>query len=334
MSRSRSRLLLSTTVLVSLALALGTVEVFLRATGQQPWSTVDRFPQQPVMHEPDAVLGWRAKPGVYRFPGYVADAPPIRITVWSDGRRASAPEPLPQARRVVFVGDSLTQGWAVSDDETFVWKMQQRFPTVELLNFGTGGYSTYQALLLLTRVLETEPPPALVVYGFADFHELRNVGALLWMRDLARHARTGQVALPYCTLDPTGALVRHAPESYPLWPLREHSAAVTLAAEGYARWLARDRTQGRSVTDQLLAELDRVTREHGGRLLVAVLFAPDSAATDYASSLTTRGTSVVDCRVPITADLLVPGEGHPSGKLHDAWADCIGRALSSLLPPS
>ena len=38
-----------------------------------------------------------------------------------------------------------TQGWAIDDNETYPWKLQKRYPSLNVLNYGTGGYGSYQS---------------------------------------------------------------------------------------------------------------------------------------------------------------------------------------------
>src|SRR5262249_12408647 len=60
----------------------------------------------------------------------------------------------PGAPTALFIGCSFTQGWAISDQETFPWGVQEHFPAARVLNAGTAGYGTYQSLLGLS-----EPSP-------------------------------------------------------------------------------------------------------------------------------------------------------------------------------
>ena len=48
---------------------------------------------------------------------------------------------------------------------------------------------------------------------------------------------------------------------------------------------------------------------------------------DYAPFLRASGVGVVNCSRPMTLDLVIPGEGHPNGKLNALWADCVSRRL-------
>ena len=315
-------------------LALLAGEALLRWRGYRPWQPLV-FANEPVVFRPDPVLGWRTAPGVYRYRGYAPDAGMITLTIWPDGSHATAPGPLAGPPAAVFVGDSFTQGWAVSDAETFVWRLQERFPGVRLGNYGAGGYNTYQSLLLLEEILRTVHP-AVVVYGFDSALEERNVGSPEWLRTLALTARRGHLAVPFCLLAPAGSLACRTPEAYPSWPLRRQLATVAFLEERYAGLNPAGRhSHEREVSELLMEELQRTSAAHGATLLVVFLMMtePDGQAY-YATALGRRGVPVTDCNHRLTAEFTVPGEGHPNARLHDLWAACIERALGPLLPPA
>ena len=130
MSPSVGRAILS---IGSLGLVLFAAEIALRLLDLGPWSSFAQDAAEPTMNEPDPVLGWRPRSGKYEYPGYVAGEPSIRLTFLEDGRRLSeSPELTGQrgalasgARPVILLlGGSYTLGWAISDEETYAWKLQ------------------------------------------------------------------------------------------------------------------------------------------------------------------------------------------------------------------
>src|SRR5262249_40029665 len=155
----------------------------------------------------------------------------------------------------------------------------------------------------------------LVLYGFIEPHELRNIGHPLWLQLQAVHSRTGSVATPYCTLDGRGELVRHPPERYPQWPLRESLATVTFLEGAYADFTGRARAkQGRAVTQRLMLEMNHLSAAHGARFAVVLLHLDTPAAKDdYTAFLGRNGIDVIDCAYPLTPAMLVPRESHPNG---------------------
>jgi len=86
------------------------------------------------------------------------------------GRETDIPKP-PGRFRIVTIGDSLTLGWGVADNETFSARLEQflhkSFPqrNVDVVNLGVGGYDTRQEVTLLRRHVN-ELEPDLVLVGF------------------------------------------------------------------------------------------------------------------------------------------------------------------------
>ena len=82
--------------------------------------------------------------------------------------------------------------------------------------------------------------------------------------------------------------------------------------------------QRREATDRLLLELQRVTRDHGSRLLVAILESRDETKGHVMAFTAQKGIEAVDCTVPNQDELQVPGYSHPDRRINAHWAQCIG----------
>jgi hypothetical protein len=320
--------LVAATALVAVALGLALGEALLRAAGRGPWRRPELPGFEPVMHEPDAELGWRNRPGAYAYPGYTPGAPEVRVTYLPDGSRATGFRGDASANEVWLVGDSFMQGWGLSDDETLAWRLQERQPRLRFVNFGTGGYGTWQSLLRLERALEERAPPRLVVYGFIPVHEERNVASAGWLREQASAARSAMIAVPFATLAGDGSLVRHPPRAYPRWPLDERSALVAFAQDLFVRAGAwRRSAEPQRTTQAMLREMQALCAAHGVRLAVLFFWIDRDGHDDYARFLRAQGTGLVNCARPVTLDLVIPGEGHPNGRLNALWADCVSRRI-------
>jgi hypothetical protein len=315
-------------VLLGPALALGSAELLLRLSGRQPWRYLGVQSREPVMHDPDPQLGWLPRPGRHRVPAYSPEGQDIDFTLLADGARATGSPARNGPAAVAFVGCSLTQGWAISDEETFAWRIQERFPSLRVANYGTGAYGTYQSLLVMERLLARPDPPRLVLYGFMEEHESRNVAHPIWLRTLDLYSKGGMIATPYCTLDDSGHLVRHPPVQHPQWPLRTSLASVSLLEQRYADVAGAARAaQARPVTEQLLLEMDRLARSRGVQFGVILLRASPAAKAHYVGFLQRHRIDFVDCAVPLGRGMQVPGEGHPNGQANAVWAACIADHL-------
>jgi lysophospholipase L1-like esterase len=229
------------------------------------------------------------------------------------------------------VGCSFTQGWGLDDAETFPWLLQRRLAEVRVRNFGTGGYGTYQSLLRIERALQTKSAlRRFVVYGFADFHEARNVAAHAWLKALA--AGSGDaVRVPYCSFDHDGALRREPPIGYRTWPFDGVLASVRLVEDRLESLAAPVREgQARAVTQALLGEMDRVVRDAGARFIVVELAVRDAATKRaYASYAREHGIDLVDCAPPelYRPSMRLRGDLHPNASMNRVWADCIEKQV-------
>lgn len=74
--------------------------------------------------------------------------------------------------RIIFLGDSLTFGWGVEEEETFATLIEQELnsttPT-EVINFGTGNYNTEQEVnLFIQKGLKYNPDKVVLFYFIND----------------------------------------------------------------------------------------------------------------------------------------------------------------------
>jgi len=318
---------------LSVALALAGAEILLRASGREPWRPISIDPAQPVIYQPDPALGWKHKEGAYPFPAFSPLGKAARMRFESDASRSTGAPPGAGGGTIAIVGGSFTEGFAISDHETFAWKLQEKFPSMRVRNYGHGGYGTYQSLLILEQVLSQRPAPVMALYGFFEGHEIRNVATADWLEMLSMMARRhSTISVPYATLGGDGVVVRHPPASYPLWPLRERSAAVTFLQHGYAQLLTRRRTAQRgAVTEQLLLQMQRACEANGAELLVVFLYANAENKARYAALLQSHDVAFADCARPLLPAFQVPADGHPNEKLNAVWANCIAESISGRL---
>ena len=327
----RPRLIL---LLVAVAVGLAVGEVAARLVGIRPIAALP-LPVQVAVEHPS--LGWVNRLGVH-LSWDTGNAP---MTFWADGRRATRVTPdVPQEAvgQVALIGGSFTQGYGVVDEHTFGWLLDARFPGLSVDNYGTGGYGTYQSLLLLAQLFrQADFRPRLVIYGFAAFHGERNVGA--YRHVVTLRTQVGERLAPPHVLNTHGALTHQAPFHIRGWPLEDRSALVSLVHLSQLRWMLRGREQQiEPVTQRLLARMDRLARDRGSRLLVVILEGQPRDREEqapYARFLREQGIAYVDCTHPGYGDdprLRLGGSGHPSPVLHAAWADCIAGWITANVP--
>jgi lysophospholipase L1-like esterase len=150
--------------LLSLVVSFGLCEVVARIAFPAPPDPT-RQPQITYLYDPEIRYV-----NVPNQRGWIDDG---FVTMNSRGFRGRETDvPKPRGRfRIVTVGDSLTLGWGVGDEETFSARLEQflheKFPdrNLDVVNLGVGGYDTRQEVTLLKRHVD-ELEPDLVVIGF------------------------------------------------------------------------------------------------------------------------------------------------------------------------
>lgn len=315
------------TLAVSLVFTIGMAELLLRAAGFRAWEPYEYGWRG--THEPDPVLGWRTRPGQYTVPGR-ADKP-LTVTFGPTGRRAEEPEPRGGRPRIVLIGDSFTEGQWLSDHETYAWKLQARYPSIDVQNYGVAGYGTYQSLLLLEKILAEPDPPKLVLYGFIDTHINRNVAPADWLRRLAQASEKDHPRVPYVTFDREHeTLVRHPPRGYPKWPLCEYSALVNFAQQAYMSLVSRKRHWFQEeIFEKLVLEMNQLSRKHGAEFTI-VLFELADRGLGRARLIPffeENGINYIDCDFPLVEGFIIPGDGHPNDRMTTLYAECIDKGI-------
>jgi hypothetical protein len=327
------KLLLLLVSLSSMVISLILAEMILRILDYKPWSYSTLDSKEPTTLKHDPILGWKHMEGNFIIPPYHPDGKETRITFLKGGVRITQRHEnnsRDESDKIIIVGGSYTQGWGISDDETYPWKLQERFPYMKVLNYGTGAYGTYQSLLSLEQILPVTNSPAIVIYGFIQHHEIRNVSPSCWMETLTRFSKRGHVFVPYATINENGVLCSHQPDSYPSWPLREHLTIVSLAEKAFMKLKTnRRKSQKSMVTEQLLIEMQGLCNKYGISFIVAMLSFNEQEKDHYLKFLLDNNIMVADCVRQITPELRIKGEIHPNGKLNSIWAECIADFINN-----
>lgn len=317
-----------------LVTGLTSVEIIARLKHYEPFRYFKLDLKEPTMYKPDPVLGWTAKAGKYLAPPYVQSGASSQYTFFRDSSRATSEKSAPANYEIVLIGCSFTLGWAVSDSDTFGWKLQTEFPFLRVGNFGMGGYGTYQSLLLLRRLFNQGVKPRVVIYGFNIFHEGRNIANPNWLKHLTQYSKRGHVAIPYCSLNERGQLVEHPAMRWPKFPLQQYFAFPELLIKFYYA-LKVDTFRGfqnkMKITKKLLIEMRNLTKEHDAKLIVVMMSGEKNNRMLYFNFLRDHEVEVIDAPWLMTEDYRVPGEEHPNGKAHSLWADEIAKYLRTYM---
>jgi hypothetical protein len=278
-----------------------------------------------------------------------------QATVNGEGYRGPvvARRPAPGRSRVVMLGDSVTFGHGVGDDETFCAALS-RDPRLEAVNLGVPGYGTDQELIQLEREGLAFHPQAVVlnVCVANDFFDNVLPVALF----------DGHSPKPYFLAEGSGLrlidahlklswrkrlAVRIAERSYlfndylALAGRTQDSVAVGADAPSPEHWTARARRIRRDmgpaleITTRLVEEMAHVCREHGVRFLV--LLHPNAEAFEgtpgpgdaLLGEPRLRGVEMIDLRGRYAeqhlafADIAIDGPGHLTQQGHLVVADVV-----------
>lgn len=324
-------------LLAAVVIAAVAAEGAMRAAGFQPRAIrVNPFMvsgKDTTWADPDAELGWVNKPGVSRS----IEEGNALMTFWDFSRRASRADSAPpvEGLPVMVIGGSNAQSYGVRDDETFVTLLGERFPQLWFENFGTGGYSTVQAMMLGARAYDHfygDAKPKLILLAFDEAHMMRNVADQSWIYSIS-DAQGRYVAPPHYRIE-NGKMVFHPFATIGFWPLETHSAAMTVLHNVWLQSFAYNTArQAVPVTREVIDRLATYAKDHQALFAVAVL--EDQSGTS-ADLLRDTAFPHVDCSAPARADpkaYLLGGNSHPNPQLHAFFASCIGGWLETDILP-
>jgi len=288
-----------------------------------------------VSVEPESQLGWVNREGHYRSPLTRSSA-----TVLPGGFRETGSGPWNAGRdHVLAIGCSFMFGWAISDDETFCWRLQRRLPSsVQVVNAAVPAYGTYQSLLTLERYLKEYPAPLVVVYGMIGGHEDRNIANPNYVWLISNCFLWDSVGFPFCTMDAEEGLVRHQPFYCHTWPGISQSILANILFRKNLLMARRNKSytpeRKQDITRVLLESMDQCCRAHGSKLVVLYLSESNASGNDtfladhYDSFLPKKKITVVNCLSCNDASLRVPHDGHPNGEQNRRWIDCAGDIIA------
>jgi hypothetical protein len=251
------------------------------------------------------------------------------MTILPDGSRRTGTPASADGPIVIVIGCSFAEGYGVRDDETFGWILQQKFPNMRFMNFGTPGYGTYQSLQLLREVVDQRHiRPALVIYGFVPFHAARNV-LTYYMLDAFRSFGGQRFSPPYVELH-DGKLEAFPPFVVSNWPFEEYSALVTLIHRMELKYSLTNREKDQAqVTVLLLRQMQEYLAGKNARLLVATLseHGPPGPEEHRLMNEGIRAAGIEELDVVYRGDetrlekLFVVRNGHPGALIHRWWAE-------------
>lgn len=296
-----------------------------------PW-TVDFL-------KPDSLKGWVHIPGEYELPiNKWGDT--MNFVIDSKRERVTKTRPIPEAaEEILLIGGSFTMGMGLDDDQTFAWKLQQEFPSVDIRNLGVGAYGTYQSLLVLREELMKSKKPKAVIYGFISHHRFRNVAQSDWLHSmgLVRKKPESDVELPFVFLEDNETLTPGKPFNLIQVPFSENLATSFMLQRAINKLSEREKMQKSGlVLELLLLEMQKLCEEHEVQFYVNVLYSENSLMSKMRSFFAQNNIEYIDCNIPLNGDNTFKDDGHPKEVIQDEWTKRISQRLvrDSIVPAS
>src|SRR5215470_10696794 len=123
-------------------------EISVRWVGFRPWNPVLATKEQAVepggtLFAAHPTLGYALVPGKFTVHARLVTWHPTHADAIHRVTRPPGDPPPAEPRDGVWIfGDSNSYGWAMEDDQTYAWLLQQKHPELDVVNFSVGGYST------------------------------------------------------------------------------------------------------------------------------------------------------------------------------------------------
>lgn len=153
--------------LINIGLIIGSLlvfitlgELFLRLTGLE--TTEVKGPPIYQKNE-DPRIGYELKPNI--------SEKAFRSTITTNELGFRGPELKEEKPVIAVLGDSITFGYGVEDDESFPAKLQEQFPEYEIVNMGVPGYNMDQEVAVYeTKAVSLDPTAAMLLFYFNDLN--------------------------------------------------------------------------------------------------------------------------------------------------------------------
>ena len=284
--------------------------------------------EQPISFIQDEILGWKPKTGNFKFEPWSKNGNTTKLTNLEDGRRFTGKNQ--EKRKVIFIGGSLTQGWAVDDSESFVWLLQEKKQDFNFINYGVGGYGGVQSLLKLKEISSNIDNINYIIYGFIPHHEVRNIASGSWMYQLNKASRgtEGKLLLPYASIK-NDKLKIHKPKEYLKLPLGNISAFISKIEKRILKISSLKRSFDETkISQEIILEMKGIADKKNAKFILLFLNKlPDEKRAEYDKFFNKKNIQNINCYFLEGEKYAVEGEGHPNAASHKIVSDCIYRKL-------
>jgi len=301
-------------------------EITLQALGYKT-ASYSNASTHPNMKLKDHVLGWRLPVGSHVIPPYHISGDTTNVTVANNGIRiTSKNDSIASNAPLILLGDHHTFGWAVNDEDTFAWKLQESLQGIKVENLAVPGYTAYQLMLTLENFKDQRQVGGTVLYEFNKYTSIRNLGPGNLIKMIYNFYDGGDTEIPYVKRNEKGKLDRCPPIEFRM-PLAKQSVLAKAFYRRYLTWNNERMTdEGEEVMELLYKEMDSISKAKGA--VFKVLFLEPNQENKYQQQvLNELGIPYLDCSLELTNELVITGDGAANRKAHALWAACISSKI-------
>lgn len=135
----------------------------------------------------------------------------VEIELNSLGMRSE--EPNPNKKKVLFIGSSISLGWGVNEDSSYVGifenKLKEKNPNFQVLNGSVGNYNTYRYVENFLKNQDSINPDIIVVNYFINDAEVLPMGSSNWLLKNSALAASLNIAIKKMTSNREGDLIAY-----------------------------------------------------------------------------------------------------------------------------
>ena len=313
-------------IIFSVLVTLLFIEFFLKLLNFKSFQYIES--NNSGISKPHKILGWVSKDGKNIIDHNKTIFKKVIYTYEKLGNRKTIIKKNNDKKSVLIFGGSFTQGWGVSDENTYSSKLQESLKNIDIYNFGHAGYSGYQSLLLMENKLKKIKSPRLVIYGFIEHHEQRNVARANWLRSLAQSSNKDSdkiPKLPYAILDKEKNFIRKSPINYTKFPFSEKFIAIHLIEKFYMKQKSKGRKKyQRNTTNEIFKIMKKLSLKNNSNFLVVILDWSNKLSNEnYEKYLSKNNINFVNCKIEMNERTLLKKDYHPNELGHRMYKECI-----------
>ncbi len=179
---------------------LSSVVLFKKAAPKLGWTdhgSAQFDVESPGLIFDDDVFGWSLAPGehtvVFKHRGCRGidwELFPTKTSINDDHSRWTGLQFDPSKPTIYIFGDSFVEGWGVNDEQTFAYYLQLALQRYNVKLFAAPGYNLVHTYLHFQQLKVQIRPDDIVIIGYADFYDARNVAAPSELRELETWMKT------------------------------------------------------------------------------------------------------------------------------------------------